>query len=167
MFARSRWGLEASTPARPTPFAAGGPEGQASNNKSAPDVSAGWLGEVVDMEADDAQHYFDASDLEPDEVDIHVHEVGLSESSEAASGRGNSADGFADGDCGQPQHSGQGVLEVIGAHVMGKRSMLPREQCQRRGPYFFFDKQIGYFVIELGDALGKLVGTTGAASVRR
>ena len=25
---------------------------------------------------------------------------------------------FADGDCGQPQHLGEGVPEVIGAHVM-------------------------------------------------
>ena len=56
------------------------------------------------MEADDEQHYSGASDLEPDEVDIHGHEVGPSESSNAASGRDNSGNGFTDGDCGQPQH---------------------------------------------------------------
>jgi len=62
------------------------------------------LGEVVDQEADDAQHYSGASDLEPDEVDVHGHEVGPSESGDAASGRDNSANCSAGGYCGQPEH---------------------------------------------------------------
>ena len=42
--------------------------------KTAPDLSAEWLGEVVDMEGGDAQHHSGASDLEPDEVDNHGHD---------------------------------------------------------------------------------------------
>ena len=104
-------------PARPTQY--GGPEGQASDVKSAPDVSAEWLGEVADMEADDAQHCFGASDLEADEIDIHRHEVGPSESSDAASGRGNTKEGFADGDCGQPQHQTKACCGSL-AHMSWK-----------------------------------------------
>ena len=126
---------------RLTPSAAGGLEGQASEGKSALDMSAEWLGEVVDMEADDAQRYSGASDLDPDEVDIHRHEVGPSESSDAASGRGNSAGGFADGVCGQQQHSGQGVLEVIDAHVIEQRRQMMLRQCQRSRTVPFYFRQ--------------------------
>ena len=67
-----------------------------------------------------------------------------------------SAGGFADGDCGQPQHLGQGVLEVIGAHVMERRRqmMLLREQCQRsRAVLFFSDNQTRLRVTELGGVI--------------
>ena len=86
---------------------------------------------------------------------FHGHEIGPSESSDAASGRGNSAAGFADGGCGQPQHVGQGVLEVISAHVMEKRRhmMLLREQCQQSRTVPFFDKQDGLLVTEPGDII--------------
>ena len=44
--------------------------------RSAQDKSAEWLGEVVNMEDVDAQRESGASEMEPDEVDIHGLEVG-------------------------------------------------------------------------------------------
>ena len=83
-------------PAHPTPTAAARPEGRRLDKESAPDFPAEWIGEVVDSEADDAQqdawHDSGATDLQPDEIDIHGHEVGRLK---APSGRGNSADVFA------------------------------------------------------------------------
>lgn len=112
-------------------LAAGTLEGQACDDKSAPDVTAEWL-----SEADDAQHYSGASGLEPDEVDFHGHEARPSESIDVAS------------DCRQPEHLGQGVLEVIGAHVMEKRRQMT---LLREGP--FFDKQMSLLVTEAGDVI--------------
>ena len=153
-------------PARPTPLGAGGPEGQASDDKGAPDICARWLGEVVFFGGggDDAQHFSGASvTLRQTKSKFMATRLGRLKAVMQQVVVAILLMALQT----VPQDSGQGVLEVIGAHVMetGDASTGAVPAVKDRTFFRHTDSLACYWAWRRRlCSLGKLVGATGAAS---